>query len=99
MATNKMQMAADQVLKRFSRQIRKEDASRGKGSIGVAGTGGYGCEFGGDQAPLRLIPAQTAGAPTTGEHSVGEFYVDGKGSLFYCLSAGTPGTWKRIELV
>src|ERR1700736_2530642 len=31
----KCQMAADQVLKRFSRQIRKEDASTGRAAVGA----------------------------------------------------------------
>jgi hypothetical protein len=72
------------------------------GGIGVWGTssgGGYGGVFGGDHAPLRLMPASTPGHPTSGRHEMGEFYVDSNGVLFYCLSAGTPGNWKTVHLV
>jgi hypothetical protein len=73
--------------------------SSGTDSVGVAGGGGYGGEFSGVQAPLRLVPANTAGHPTSGRHQTGEFYVDSTGVLFYCLSTGIPGTWKRVQLV
>lgn len=70
----------------------------GAGSVGVLGSGDYGAVFGGKQAPMQLIPAQTAGFPTSGKHNAGELYVDSNGVLFYCQSAGTPGTWKRVQL-
>jgi hypothetical protein len=62
---------------------------------------GLGGEFSGASAPIRLDPATTAGAPTSGTHKRGELYVDSQGSLFLCVadSAGTSaGTWKKVVL-
>jgi hypothetical protein len=73
-----------------------ESTGGGFGVWGTSSGGGYGGVFGGDLAPLRLIPAHTAGHPKTGEHLAGEFYVDSTGVLFYCLS---PGNWKTVHLV
>jgi hypothetical protein len=82
----------------------------GKGSNGVVGTGGnigvvgdstsgYGGAFSGGLAPLRLEPSNTQGSPASGRHSVGELYVDNNGALYFCVGSGTPGTWKRVQLV
>ena len=72
----------------------------GTGS-GVAGnsTSRYGGEFGGGLAPLRLAPSTTQGSPVSGTLSVGEFYVDNQSALYFCVAGGTPGTWKRVQLV
>jgi hypothetical protein len=59
--------------------------------VGLAGV------FEGGRAALRLVPRHTAGAPTTGAHDPGELIVDSNGVLFYCRSAGTPGTWIRVD--
>ncbi len=59
--------------------------------VGLAGV------FEGGRAALRLVPRHTAGAPTTGAHNPGELIVDSNGVLFYCRSAGTPGTWIRVD--
>ena len=40
-----------------------------------------------------LVPATTAGAPTTGTHATGEVYVDSAGVQFVCLVGGSAGTW------
>ena|SRR5215831_8008724 len=83
---------------------------RGIGDTGVRGTGGLvgvhgsstrglGGDFSGGLAPLRLQPADTQGSPTSGTHSTGEFYVDNQGALYFCIANGTPGTWKRVQLV
>jgi hypothetical protein len=47
-------------------------------------------------APLRLLPAKTTGAPAYDAHQRGEFYVDDAGSLYYCVSDGTPGVWRTL---
>jgi hypothetical protein len=71
----------------------------GNGVAGNSGAG-YGGIFVGGRAPLRLVPATTGtGAPTTGSHQRGEFFVDSNGGLFYCQADGTPGTWARVQLV
>ena len=58
---------------------------------------GLAASLAGGRAPLRLVPLETAGAPTTGEHDAGEILVDADGVLFYCRTAGTPGTWIQVE--
>jgi hypothetical protein len=77
--------------------------------IGVRGMSkhGYGATLQGGQAPLRLLPAETAGIPS-GYHQVGELFVDSHGNLYFCkvagqtpssaLPAGSPGTstWVKI---
>lgn len=69
-------------------------------SVGVVGTStqGYGVYAQGATAPLILQKGVTQGAPSTGKHYTGEFYVDSDGSLFYCYSGdGTSeGTWKQV---
>jgi hypothetical protein len=67
---------------------------------GVTGqsSGGYGVQAGGGKAQLYLVPAGTAGAPTSGSHIRGEIFLDKAGSLFVCVAAGTPGTWKHINV-
>lgn len=74
------------------------DSAAGAGVRGISDHG-YGGDFRGGRAPLRLVPAATAGAPTTGNHQRGEFFVDSDGDLFYCKDGGTPGTWFRVRLV
>jgi hypothetical protein len=66
--------------------------------FGVDGFSGqlYGGHFTGGLAPIRLVPSQSAGAPTAGNHQVGELFVDSSGSLFFCKVSGTPGTFVKI---
>jgi hypothetical protein len=66
--------------------------------VGVRGrsTSFYGGHFQGGKAPLVLVPASTAGRPTTGQHTRGELFMDSGGELFVCTAAGTPGTWRRF---
>jgi hypothetical protein len=69
--------------------------------FGVSGSSsnGYGGSFRGGQAPLFLSPSNTNGSPTTGSHFMGEFVVDRGGALYFCTQSGTPGTWKRFQLL
>ena len=69
----------------------------GAGVNGFSGKG-YGGNFSGGRASMRLIPANTSGRPTTGNHQRGEFFVDSNGELFYCRDSGTPGHWFRVHL-
>ena len=66
--------------------------------IGVRGMSkhGYGATLQGGRAPLRLLPAETAGVPASGDHEVGELFVDSNGDLFFCKVKGTPCTWVKI---
>jgi hypothetical protein len=73
----------------------------GTGAVGVkgpaiGGSNGVGGSFEGSLAPLRLVPASTVGAPTSSDHAAGELFVDHAGQLFFCTSAGKPGTWVQL---
>jgi hypothetical protein len=80
--------------------VAGSDTSTTAGGVGVQGvsTKGYGLVAGGGRAPLRLLPASTAGAPTSASdpHLLGEVYVDSGGVIYQCVAAGTPGTWLRM---
>jgi hypothetical protein len=68
-------------------------------SIAPGGGGGYGGDFEGELAPVWLRPSKTQGPPSTGTHNMGELYVDNQGALYFCAASGTPGTWKKVQLV
>jgi hypothetical protein len=61
-------------------------------------TSNYGGDFAGGRAPIVLRAATTAGPPTANFHITGELFVDAAGKLFFCMAAGTPGTWKQVVL-
>jgi len=66
---------------------------------GVAGLGGRGVGVlaSGARAAILLRPNMgLTGAPTTGDHEMGELVVDRNGDLFFCKQTGTPGTWVRV---
>ncbi len=66
------------------------------GVQGYSGSAGVGGQFQGGRAQVYLVPASTAGAPTSGAHSMGELFLDSGGALYLCKATGTPGTWKLI---
>jgi hypothetical protein len=73
----------------------------GEGRNGVHGTanGGYGGQFEGGRAQLRLVPAGSAGKPTSGTHQKGEIYMDSAGALFVCTATSTATTaakWRKV---
>ncbi len=49
---------------------------------------------------MKLKPAGSAGAPTTGTHRKGEIYMDSAGALFVCTAGDgtTVGTWKKLTM-
>jgi hypothetical protein len=68
-------------------------------AVGVSGTStqGIGGSFQGGHAPLLLVPAGSGiGHPVAVAHTVGEFYVDSAGTVWYCAAGGTPGTWQQL---
>lgn len=75
---------------------------QGQGAIGIdaqgdpQGAGGYGGQFRGGRAQLRLVPGATPGSPTTGIHAKGEIYLDRAATLWVCTMGGTPGTWVSV---
>jgi hypothetical protein len=56
----------------------------------------YGAVLSGD-TPLLLYPSISFGPPV-GFHFTGELYVDANGVLYFCTTAGNPGTWKTVVL-
>lgn len=66
---------------------RHNGAGAGIGGVSAAG---YGGEFVGGRASVRLIPSDgvAAGAPTDGDSQTGELFVDGVGNLFYNVGPG-----------
>lgn len=44
----------------------------------------------------RFVGATTSGAPTTGYFKTGDFIVDQSGTMWVCITAGSPGTWKNV---
>ncbi|HXW36275.1 MAG TPA: hypothetical protein VEJ87_16990 [Acidimicrobiales bacterium] len=62
----------------------------------IGGSNGYGVQAQGGKSQLHLVPAATAGHPTSGEHLHGELFADSSGDLWFCKASGTPGTWKKI---
>lgn len=58
--------------------------------VGGSSAGGYGGEFTGGKAAIRLIPTATAvaGPPTDTGHLRGELVVDGVGDVWYNVSDG-----------
>lgn len=45
---------------------------------------------------VRITPAGSSGAPSSGAHSAGELNVDSAGVAWVCTASGTPGTWARV---
>ncbi len=71
---------------------------QGEGVHGVKGkaTGGYGGQFEGGKAQLRLVPLGTTGKPTTGNHAKGEISMDSAATLWVCTVGGNPGMWRKV---
>jgi hypothetical protein len=69
----------------------------GAGVFGEHFGNGYGGQFEGGKAPLRLIPGSTPGRPKDGlGHQKGEIYLDSAGALFVCVKRGKPGRWRKV---
>lgn len=69
----------------------------GTGVIGfTGGAGGYGGEFFGGLAELRVRPGGAEPVTLDNAHQVGELYEDENGALWLCVAAGTPGTWRQL---
>ncbi len=47
----------------------------------------------GATAASRYVGATINGAPTSGTFATGDFIVDQVGTVWICISAGSPGTW------
>lgn len=45
----------------------------------------------------RFLGATASGPPTTGTHLLYDFVIDGTGTVWICILAGTPGTWVDVS--
>jgi hypothetical protein len=79
------------------------DQASGNGSHGVYGASdnGIGGYFQGGRAPLFLVPGASSGAPSSGDHSKGEIYLDSNGAVFVCTAGdgSDAGTWQELAFL
>ncbi len=79
----------------------------GKGAFGAGVLGrndaGYGGQFEGGKAQLKLKPGATVGKPPLlTQHTKSEIYMDKAGTLFVCVASSTdadPAKWKKVSTV
>lgn len=86
-------------------------AANGAASTGVAASGaaygavlqtsvdGVGAYVIAQRAHLRLVPFVSPRSAPTGDttpHERGDLVADSSGGLWYCVTAGTPGTWRQL---
>lgn len=50
-------------------------------------------------AASRYAGATTSGAPSSGTFAAGDFVADQSGTIWVCVTAGTPGTWTALSAV
>jgi hypothetical protein len=81
----------------------QDNSESGTAAINAVSANGLGAQLSGARAPLQLVPATTAGPPTSGTHARGEVYVDSAGAIFICTSptiaSGSihfAAVWQRI---
>lgn len=61
--------------------------------LGGGGVAGAPAALAGATAATRYAGGTTSGPPTSGTFAVGDEVVDETGTVFICVTAGTPGTW------
>jgi hypothetical protein len=68
-------------------------------SAGVNGNSSFGAggQFYGGRAQIWLVPAAGAGPPSTGAHSVGDVWMDSRGTAWICVISGTPGNFMPLQ--
>ncbi len=66
------------------------------GGIGVFGGGGIGVQASGSRAALQLLPSGAAPRSRVDAHTRGEVVHDVNGDVWVCVSAGSPGTWRKL---
>lgn len=68
-------------------------------NAGITVLGGRrGLVTGGCHLPLSIAPAGDPGPPVAlgFDYRIGDVYVDGEGSLYHCIAAGSPGQWRQV---
>lgn len=66
------------------------------GSGGGSGGGGLPLGLPGATVGTRFVGGTTSGAPTTGSFRAGDFVVTLDGTIWICVTAGTPGSWDQV---
>jgi hypothetical protein len=91
--------AGDGILGDSQSGVAIHGRSFGPTGVGVHGEhfdSGYGGQFKGGRAQLRLVPSSRTGRPG-GSHSKGELYMASNAALFVCVKGGTLGRWRKIS--
>ena len=82
----------------------RANGSRAAGVVGLSDTGygvygdsqvGYSLYAGGN-GRIGLGPHLVSGPPSSGGYGTGDIIRDASGNVFVCVTAGTPGSWKKI---
>ncbi len=74
--------------------------SGGTHGVDGIGTNGYGGQFQGGKAQLRIVPKPAGNTgPPSGSHSKGEIYMDSQADLYVCTAGGATPTWKQVQWV
>jgi hypothetical protein len=63
----------------------------------VARSSGTGLYAQGAHAVLTMQPGGVPAPTRNAVHGAGDFIVDTSGDLWYCVSAGTPGEWRKLS--
>ncbi len=79
------------MMETIAHQVQAPGHFAGVNGDSAHGTGVYGGQFQGSRAQLSLLPGTGVGKPTSGQHDLGEIYMDSAASLFVCIAGGTPG--------
>ncbi len=73
-------------------------AEAGSGGTAVYTTGGTrGLLVNGATYPLAIPPNGAGTSAPASAANIGDVYVDSLGTLYHCVAAGTPGTWRRLS--
>jgi hypothetical protein len=76
---------------------------RGVASSTVSGSGGSfsgpnGVTVNGTSVTVQMQPAASGAPPSTqNSYTRGALVVDNTGALWYCVTSGTPGTWRQLS--
>jgi hypothetical protein len=68
----------------------------GRGVVGFAGATGTGILARGGKANLELYSDGAAPTTRTDAHLKGELICDTDGTVWACVAAGSPGTWRKL---
>jgi hypothetical protein len=73
---------------------------KGNGNVGINTTPAADALLeinGGSTKGLRITPRPTIGPPASGAWSAGTIVVDAAGTVYICVTAGSPGAWKSLS--